>query len=191
VGSRLAASILVLCVGCGGGAVISNSINGTVSGYSLTPLAAVSTVAQNGPSTSFAILMMTGRGKDECSLITAGHQLQSTQALQLRIATRTEDQDHNTTTQPPSLTGVYPVYPEPQTPVVGRFAILDFVVTDATCTAAQIFEAASGNLTLTRIDANGYSGTFDVTFSSGDHLSGSFDSATCAAIIGNVNTSCP
>jgi hypothetical protein len=44
--------------------------------------------------------------------------------------------------------------------------------------------------TLTTIDANGYSGTFDATFSSTERLMGSFSSTSCAAL-SNVNASCP
>jgi len=50
--------------------------------------------------------------------------------------------------------------------------------------------AVSGTLTLTRVDANGYAGTFDVTFSDGSHATGSFSANRCAALTPNIGGVC-
>jgi hypothetical protein len=48
-----------------------------------------------------------------------------------------------------------------------------------------------GNITLTKIDASGYSGTFDITFGgNGGHVTGSFGTASCAALGTTLLTTC-
>jgi hypothetical protein len=170
----------VLCVGCGAGTVAPNAVNGSVSGYSLQARDGVSEVVQNTPSVSFAMVLVTSVA-NACPLFSSGHMLRNDQTLLLRLARREQDQS-GTRTLPPSVVGEYPIVSEVAIPVSGKFAILDFVVIDAACTAIQTLESTSGKVTLTRIDAKGYTGTFDVTFTSGDHVTGSFDTIDCPAL---------
>ncbi len=49
-------------------------------------------------------------------------------------------------------------------------------------TKATVFEEGmSGMVTITKVDATGVTGSFDVTFASGDALSGSFVAPACSA----------
>jgi hypothetical protein len=117
--------------------------------------------------------------------------LRNDQTLLLRLASRTQDQS-GAKTLPPSVAGEYPIVREVAIPVSGNFAVLDFVVIDSTCTASQTMESDGGKVTLTRIDAKGYTGTFDVTFTSGDHVTGSFDTTDCPALTpGSTPHTCP
>jgi hypothetical protein len=82
---------------------------------------------------------------------------------------------------PPSQPGTYPVSSllDPL-PSSGPYATCGFLVDDATC---KISEAPcdSGQITLTRADATGYAGTFDIVIA-GDHVTGSFDTSNCAGV---------
>ena len=170
----------VLCAGCGAGTVAPNAVNGSVSGYSLHARDGVSEVVQNAPSVSFAMVLVTSVS-NACPLFSAGHMLRNDQTLLLRLATRTRNET-GPKTSPPAMVGEYPVVREVATPSSGNFAVLDFVLVDETCVASQTLESDAGKVTLTRIDAKGYTGTFDVTFTSGDHVTGRFDTTDCPAL---------
>ncbi|MFT3693668.1 MAG: hypothetical protein QM831_11045 [Kofleriaceae bacterium] len=78
----------------------------------------------------------------------------------------------------PSGPGTYAIgFPMP--PDSGPYAECGLYVYDATCQITQMIPAESGSVTLTRVDANGYTGTFDVTID-GDEITGSFDTTNCA-----------
>lgn len=170
----------MLCAACGGGTASSNTVRGTVSGYSLNARDGVSQVVRNGPSVSFAMVLMTSIA-NACPVFSAGHMLRNDETVLLRLATR-EQYQSGAKTLPPSLLGEYPIVSEVATPASGKFAILDFLVIDAACTASETLESNGGKVTLTRVDATGYTGTFDVTFTSGDHVTGSFDTTDCQAL---------
>jgi hypothetical protein len=185
MGKPFPAAAIALCVACGGGTDNSNSVNGTVSGESLNARDAVSNVVQVG-SQSVGVVRMTSAA-NTCPVLTANHQIKNCQALLFEIGVTG---GASSIISAPSLTGAYPVYSSVGLPVSGKFAVVDFAVVDATCTAAANLEAQSGTVTLTRIDANGYSGTFDATFAGG-HLTGSFNTNLCTPFGTAVNTTCP
>ena len=56
------------------------------------------------------------------------------------------------------------------------------MATDARCESVLVVEANSGTVRLTRVDANGYSGTFDIVFADGSHITGSFTANECTAL---------
>jgi hypothetical protein len=82
---------------------------------------------------------------------------------------------------PPSKPGTYTVYSSlANAPASGPAAFCGFAVLDATCQSASGSASCdSGTVTLTRVDAGGYAGTFDVVIS-GTHVTGSFDVPNCS-----------
>ena len=79
---------------------------------------------------------------------------------------------------PPSRPGTYSIYTLvsfPTTGLAGRCGLLSI---DATCSVRPPSECTSGTVTLTRVDATGYAGTYDVMFG-GNRLTGTFDSPSC------------
>jgi len=60
---------------------------------------------------------------------------------------------------------------------------LEFLKLDATCNTSMSAPATAGSVTLTTATAMGSaSGTFDVTFGSADHVTGSFNALFCDAM---------
>jgi hypothetical protein len=73
----------------------------------------------------------------------------------------------------------------------GMVAAAQFAVDDASCNATTgPIEATSGTLTVTRVDATGYTGTFDLTFGT-DHVTGTFNTGTCSALGTVTSFTCP
>ena len=65
-------------------------------------------------------------------------------------------------------------------PSSGPYAECGFQVDDGTC-RPTITPCDSGEVTLTRADATGYAGSFDVVLD-GDHVTGSFDTTSCPGV---------
>jgi hypothetical protein len=82
---------------------------------------------------------------------------------------------------PPSQPGTYPIYALANLPTTGLAGECGFLAYDATCTTTVDSECDSGTVTLTGVDAQGYTGTFDVVID-GDHVTGSFDAPTCSGV---------
>lgn len=68
----------------------------------------------------------------------------------------------------------------PGTTDVGPALDVQADIYDATCNSDGP-SASGGSVTLTQVTSSGVVGTFDVTFTGGDHLTGSFDAPTCSA----------
>ena len=73
-----------------------------------------------------------------------------------------------------------------------RAAKVYYQYDDSSCNASKAF-GASGKVTVTSADpgSGGLTGTFDVTLNTGDHLSGQFNSAGCAATAAYLNYTGP
>ena len=81
---------------------------------------------------------------------------------------------------PPSKPGTYTVTTLENLPASGPGAECGFAVLDATCKSTSMSATCdSGTVTLTRVDAQGYAGTFDVMIA-GTHLTGAFDVPSCS-----------
>jgi hypothetical protein len=180
-GLILAAASLVLVAGCGGGGgqtynlTGSGSMTGTISSQSLTVADAISnTVSQPGGSAGAIIV---GSVANQCQLINARRILKSGSALEIIFGI----QSGNTLAAP--TPGIYTVHTLATiNGFQGMVAAALFVVNDASCnTTTGPIEATSGTLTVTRVDATGYTGTFDVTFGS-DHVTGTFNTGSCSAL---------
>lgn len=81
----------------------------------------------------------------------------------------------------PTAPGTFAVYTLANLPTKGLVAECVYVPSDALCTLSVPTECSSGTVTLTRVDAAGFAGTFDVVFE-GMHVTGSFDAPSCADV---------
>jgi hypothetical protein len=83
---------------------------------------------------------------------------------------------------PPTQPGTYEVssLADPL-PSSGPYATCGFRVTDAACQVTTNVPCDSGNIVLTRVDATGYAGTFDLVLA-GDHVTGAFDTTNCDGV---------
>ena len=63
---------------------------------------------------------------------------------------------------PPSQPGTYQIYSLENLPTTGQVGECEFGVLDATCHATTLDVCDSGTVTLTRVDDQGYAGSFDV-----------------------------
>jgi hypothetical protein len=73
-------------------------------------------------------------------------------------------------------TGTYPI----GVSGAGSYAVATYSSTNGNCVKSYGESATSGTVTLTNITATEIDGSFDVTFSSGDHLTGSFSAPVCS-----------
>ena len=145
---------------------------------------AISGMVTDGTNSAGQILI--SNASNTCAMIGGQQQLSNGQTLFIRIGTVDGGVD-----SAPAAPGVFPVVPEPQSKFVtkGPIAIVWYEAKDATCTGIYGNDRPSGTITLTRGDANGYSGTFDMTFPASlstdppaGHITGSFDTTACAAM---------
>jgi len=146
---------------------------------------AVSSVLHVGRDSEGLILVTDAA--NACAKFTANQRPRNTRAIIIGIGTQT-----GTATSAPVETGDYIVHSSSNgdaSAARGRVAVAVYVATDANCVATSI-EATSGKVTLIRIDANGYAGTFDITFMDGSHLTGRFDASTCATLSLNNQGTC-
>lgn len=78
-------------------------------------------------------------------------------------------------------------------PVTTNLAVLGAMVTwdmwDASCSLGAL-SATSGQVTLTTVTASELGGTFDLTFSNGDHVTGSFDVPACSNYAPSQSNQC-
>jgi hypothetical protein len=69
-------------------------------------------------------------------------------------------------------------------------ATATYSLTDAKCAPKIGEDAVGGSITLTTSDQTTVAGTFDVTFSGGDHLTGSFSASVCPLFDGGGAGTC-
>src|SRR5262249_51716833 len=91
----------------------------------------------------------------------------------------------------PATLGSYPVFTAATVlSHTGNVAQALYQSVDASCNTNGDLEATGGTVTLTRIDANGDAGTFDLTFADGSHVTGSFTANKCTALTSNLTGTC-
>jgi len=190
------AIVLAACAACGGGGGSgsgsggggsgSASVNGTIGGQSMSPRDAISNVLRN--STDSVGIIFISSADSLCAKINARQQPRNMQVMVIEIGTQS-----STAAAAPAGPGVFPVYSSiDSTAVVGPVAIAFFLSSNASCRQTASFESATGgNVTLTRVDASGYAGTFDLTFSGGaGQVTGSFSTGRCTALRTNLGGTC-
>ncbi|MFZ5445441.1 MAG: hypothetical protein ACOZQL_35950 [Myxococcota bacterium] len=164
--------LAVSMVGCAG------SVNGSVGGVSLSVADAIfGTVKDNSGKIYAASIFMADKPK-LCDSLKANRQPKQMTALQMTII-RTNDTEFLA----PDV-GEYTVRDNPLTPNA-LSAGASFVRTDANCTntlSANATDAKSGLIKVTgfKAETNGNAaGTFDITFGSGDKVTGNFNASYC------------
>jgi hypothetical protein len=189
----LAAASLALCAACGGGdgsnfATGTATLTGAIGGHPMTGRDAVSVIVGAGTAQSAALMVLTNAA-NQCSLFTNHQAVRNAQVIVMGLGT----QSGTTSTAP--VVGSYPIYTlAGSVTASGPVAIAQFATTDASChtTTPVPVEATTGHVDLTSVAPAGYVGTLDVTFSNAEHITGSFNTANCAAL-GNLSpsTTCP
>ncbi len=170
----MAVSILVACGGGSG----SGSVNGTIRGASMRVADAISGNYFNpiGLYTGYGVIALSTSG-GLCGTWGAGKQPKSSQFLLFEVFDINLTTSQNTA---PSGPGSYTVLANPG--VIARPAYVTYLALDANCHLSSAIGGSSGTLTLSSVGNGGYSGTFDVTFNSGDRVTGSFNASNCAGL---------
>jgi hypothetical protein len=127
-----------------------------------------------------------------CANATANQQAKSSRFLNLFVGDTNSTSGASTA---PTAPGTYTVAPVSTTPPPAKFARAVYTETDATCqlVAGQRTDATSGTITLTSASGGSYAGTFDLTFDSGDHVTGSFTGSNCPGLqtaVDSTTTTC-
>jgi hypothetical protein len=186
-------AMLALAAGCGTSAS-SASVVGTVHGQALTPTDAISataSVALASGTVPAAALIFSDAGA-LCTKVTANQEPASARALLLFLA----DADPVTGGITAAAgTGTWSIFIVGSGNPPAHFAVASFGVNDEAChqIAAQSAGAVAGTVTLTRNDSSSYAGSYDLTFDSGDRVTGSFDTAACrglATFLGSKSHAC-
>jgi len=158
--------MFITIASCGGSSG-SASFTGTVAGTAFHPSGVISTSGT---------VAMSDRGAF-CDLVAHEIEPKSSHYLVIHLLD-VEDFGVKPITSP----GTYPVV------VTGaalphQQASADFITVDANCTNPGGPTGSGGTVVLTKVDGGAYSGTFDIVFDSGDHVSGSFASAGCDPLL--------
>ncbi|HUJ28891.1 MAG TPA: hypothetical protein VLW85_22880 [Myxococcales bacterium] len=183
--------MLLLAACGGGGAQVGATFSGTVKGQPFTPADAQSTrgtaTFSVGTAGVGAIALTSFAGV--CASLTANTEPKSTTDLVLLVS------DVNLSTlqgSAPTQPATYTVYDFSGSGLPpAHLAYVSYGVNDASCVEQPGLSATgkSGTVTLTRVQGGAYSGSFDVTFDSGDHATGTFDTAECPGFASYLGTS--
>ena len=181
---QLALAMIVALAACGGGSSSSVTVTGTVKGQ---PIVAAENTSGNvtfpGTTTIIGAIAITSK-TGICTAAAANKEPNSLRSVIILVGTRTAG---STSNSPPTDPGTYTVTTSGSET---KFAYVSVGQTDATCTTidAQVAQATSGTVTLTKVSNGSYAGSFDVTLDSGDHITGTFDATNCAALNAYVNS---
>ena len=178
VNSLRLVALALLALSCGGGKASPGSLNGTIRGESVRVADVISgDVSSQGQS--FGVVMLTDHGS-LCDLATRRIVGRSSHYISFSMS----DVSGSSSSSPPAGPGSYTVDNPLQSTRSARSAYLIAEVTDAQCTFVreQMAWGISGTVTLTKVAAGVYAATFDVTLNTGEHITGNFEAAACAAI---------
>jgi hypothetical protein len=193
----LLASMAMGACGGSGGVSSSASVSGNVHGNPVQTSNAISGNASfnnNGQMTQVGAILISNDGQ-LCADAGANKQPKNAQLLFLGLADVS-----NGAFSVPVAAGDYQVYVSGSGSPPAKIALAQYIRTDATCQTqqAQSALAASGVVHLTGVSNGAYTGTFDLTVaetdasgnatSTTDHLTGSFNGASCAALNGALNS---
>lgn len=172
--------VLAACAGNTG----SGKIVGTVHGQAFTIKDAISaTVYVQGSTTERVAQVMLGNDGDLCSNVNDDSQIKGYTGVTLTMFEASA-----TSIDPAGSPGDYAIGA-----ATGNAASWNAVVTDAMCQDVTASEAiaTAGTVTLTKIDGNAYTGSFDVMLDSGDEVTGTFAPAPCAGMENFVDATTP
>jgi len=172
-------SIVAVLTACGttagsgkGPEPTSTSVGGTVGGQSFDVKDAVGFYNTTSQYSGLFITNFTG----SCTLLAGGLTAPpSTQLLEIELIA------DGIATAPGS--GTYTLGTTEDVLLIATYA-----ASDANCNAAVTEEASAGSVTMDTANATTVTGTFDLTFPNGDHLTGQFDAPVCNIDITNLGS---
>jgi hypothetical protein len=173
--------IAATAAACGSGPA---TFNGTVRGQGFKPadaLSSTSTVTLSDGSTVTVGEVALSSVHGMCNLITSAQTPKSSQYFIMLLAAI-----QNGVPQPPSGPGTFTV----STATSGNIATVSFQALDQSCASinANSADGVAGTVTLTSVNNGAYNGNFDVSLSSGDHVSGSFTASSCPQLGASLNS---
>jgi hypothetical protein len=171
--SVVIAGVVGLAAGCGGG----SAAPGTVKGQTFSPSESISNSAPVAAgSSSSAGIIVIANSSGLCADVNANKEPKNLQGLLITL----EDVNQTTfATTAPTAPGVYDLSGS-----AARYAFVAFQTNDASCQeiSSQSAAGATGTVTVSSVSNGAYTGSYDVIFDSGDHLTGSFNATQCAGI---------
>ncbi len=172
---RLALAGLFLCVliRCGGSGKVT--FNGTIRGQSFVPSDAISMNGTNGTSTFSSINITSQSGL--CGLLSARQFPKNSKHFLIDLADVNQTPFAFTFTAP-SAAGTYTVSRD-SNPLPAKWASVAHLLSGADCQSSEIAFGVSGTVTITSLNGGSYSGNFDVTLNTTDHVTGSFNASYC------------
>lgn len=179
-------SLSLILAACGGSDAVSYpptgsaTSSGALRGDTLAPTDAVSgtvTTTSNGTSSNISAVVITNE-TGVCGEALAGTASKSKFILIFALAELSSSGSAAPASGPGSFTVV--------TTSAGsatRIAAVSYQKTDDSChtVAASIATGKSGTVTLNAVSSSQLSGSYDITFDSGDRVTGTFTAANCAA----------
>lgn len=173
---------LLLLLGCGSNPF---TLNGTIRGNPLKSgdaISAIGAVALGSVFINAGAAVVLSNTSGLCGFAAGGKEPKNSQFLILVV---------RDTNRAPTGAGTYVIYSSGAQPT--KLAVAQYFQTDASCNETQITLATSGTITITSVSNGNLSGTFDLTFDSGDHVTGSFSATNCNAllsVLANPNPTC-
>lgn len=212
-GLVLAASIAALGAAACGSDNPKATVTGTVGGVKVTAGDAVSATLTLDASVSVAAVAITNFA-DSCTKFTANQEPKNGQLLLMAVG---DFDAANGKVTPAAAAGTFSVWaggkcstttatscyingdcPSGETCAFtalppAKVAVVTYGASDATCKAiaAQSGRGASGTVTITKIEAGAITGTFDVSLSTGDRLTGTFGTSSCPGFAGFFTSTTP
>ena len=188
LGFLLAALVTAAAVvACGsdsspGAALGSGTVNGNMGGSPYTVAdAAFGSGPFLGPSfivTAIAFADITGT----CDPSWANAREKSSRSLAFILADTTGAANTSTAVSAPGTYAVYK-FSDPNYPSHAKTAFGSFSKYDATCNDSGAEFITGGNVTITAVSASNVTGTFDLTTTAGEHLTGSFSAGNCNLLL--------
>ena len=164
---------MIFASGCGGPSDGSAAVTGTIAGKSFASANAVANTSGSGQSVS-ALVVISDVG-NLCGNIDADNDTTNAQALTFDLF----EADMSGNTVAPAHSGDYVIATDAT--MTGQLAGANYVAVGASTADKTESVATAGKVTLTGVASGHYVGSFDLTFGT-DHVTGTFDTAPCAAL---------
>ncbi len=167
-------------------------VNGTIQGTTLSVLDAAFAPFLDMPNLAgpFTLVGLSAVKQETCYSVMFDRPLANGNALELELG-KIASPGHTALIDAP---GDYAVGYTGNEPAGTKVAYVDWLPATASCswpTVNNPLSATSGTVTVTSVSASNIAGYFDVTMSSGDHLTGAFFANACGIVAMNTPGACP
>jgi hypothetical protein len=162
--SRLFTGLVVGTLAVAGCGNSGGSMEGTISGNSLS----INGVHFQKPSTGSSVVVLASDQTNLCELANVSKTPKDAEELQMQFANSDAS---------PVAAGTYQVVAD-LTGGTGARVVVGFTKI-VSCSEQTKVQAQSGTVTISKIDAANVEATFDITFPSGDHVTGSLHGPVC------------